>query len=222
MEGPTSGLDNFCGSEVIDHICDECDQGYNFRDVFAFALSLRSKTNERILAPLRNASKDVQNFVEKAHLSLEEVSNDLHRKVSVNLALAKYEKILLQLRFLSQLFSRIGLGLDRDSLDFIKTNYIRVAIDTPHQDGVLSLLQILHSLLTGQRLTIFGLNQPSILILQSELCKEGKMLQLEQLILTLHFQAHFVYKDHPDLPALSSWLADLRTEEIAQFKSSCG
>ena len=220
IEGPTSGLDNFCGGEILEQVCDECDQRYNIIDVFAFALNLENMTSKRILTPIMNVTKNLQNFVQNAYMSLEKVSLELNGKLSANLILAKYEKTLMQLRFLSQLFSRINLDLDNGSLEVIRTNYIRVAIDTPYQDGILSLLQTLHSLLTGQRLTLYGLSHPSILSLKPELCKD--LLQLEELILSLHFQTHFVYKDHQDLPALTSWMTELRSVEISTFKSSCG
>ena len=220
VEGPSNGLDNFCGGEILEQVCDECDQPYNIKDVLAFALNLESKTSKRILTPIMNVTKSLQNFVQNTFISLEKVSFELDGKLSANLVLAKYEKTLMQLRFLSQLFSRINLDLDNDVLEVIKTNYIRVAIDTPYQDGIISLVQTLHSLLTGRRLTIYGPSHPSILALKPELCKD--LLQLEELILSLHFQAQFVYKDHQDLQALTYWLKDIRTEEIATFKSLCG
>ena len=204
----------------VEQVCDECATKFSLIDLFAFALNLENRTSKRVLTPIMNVTKNLQSFVQNAYTSLEKVSLELSGRLSANLILAKYEKTLMQLRFLSQLFSRINLDLENDSLEVIKSNYIRVAIDTPYQDGIISLLQTLHSLLTGQRLTLYGLSHPPILALKPELCKD--LLQLEELILSLHFQTHFVYKDHQDLPALTSWMTDLRSVEITTFKSSCG
>ena len=179
---------------------------------------------EDILAPLNNVTEDLQRFVQKtASMNL----NNLSSRLSSDILLAKYEKTLMRLRFITRLFARVNLPEEDnletlEMLDMIKANYVQTAIDTPYQEGVITILRTVHSLLMGETMTIYGVNQASsILTLSPALCQPSSLLQLEEILLSLYFQTQYVYKDHPDLPSLTSWMTELRSQQMVKINSIC-
>ena len=224
LEGPSAGLHNLCGSGIFDKYCQKCDESYNILDVFFLATKLQKKMREDILAPLNNVTEDLQRFVQKtASMNL----NNLSSRLSSDILLAKYEKTLMRLRFITRLFARVNLPEEDnletlEMLDMIKANYVQTAIDTPYQEGVITILRTLHSLLMGETMTIYGVNQASsILTLSPALCQPSSLLQLEEILLSLYFQTQYVYKDHPDLPSLTSWMTELRSQQMIKINSIC-
>ena len=229
LEGPSTGLHNLCGSGIFDKLCQKCDASYNILDVFFVATKLQKKISDEILAPLTNVTEDLQRFVQKTASSAN--LNSLSSRLSSDILLAKYEKTLMRLRFITRLFARVNLQAAEpsednletlDMLDMIKANYVQTAIDTPYQEGVITILRTLHSLLMGETITIYGINQASsILTLSPALCQPANLLQLEEILLSLFFQTQYVYKDHPDLPSLTSWMTELRSQQMVKINSIC-
>ena len=219
LEGPSTGLHNLCGSGIFEKFCRKCDQTYNILDVFFFATKLQRKLSDDIWAPLNNVTEDLQRLVQKTAVA----DLNLSTVLTSNILLAKYDKTLMRLRFMTRLFARVNLShMETSVLDIVKTNYIQTAIDTPYQEGVITILHTLHSLLMGEMMTIYGLDQsPSILTLNPALCQPDNLLQLEEIILSLFFQTQYVYQDHPDLPSLTAWMAELRSAQMSKIKAAC-
>ena len=127
---------------------------------------------------------------------------------------------------MSFLFSRINVKDDTPNQETIKKRFIATALDTSHQDGVISLFRQLHSLISGQALSIFGSETPSILKIDPSLCHPEALASLKKSIDYLIVQIMYVYgsdqdTSHQDLQALQHWMKELRLQQFDKIQSAC-
>ena len=141
--------------------------------------------------------------------------------------LVLFDKILTRIRFLSFLFGRIDADhVDDSQQETIRKHYLDTAIDTPHQNGLISLFRQLNHLITGQTTSIYGGGFPSILELNKSFCCPNYLANLMKTINSLVLQITYVYlmdssSDDEDMNVLQDWMKNLRTEQFEKIRSFC-
>lgn len=144
------------------------------------------------------------------------------------LRLSRYDRVFSRLRYLSFLFSRIDLSeaVTTTAQKTIKSHFLRTALDTPFQDGVMAIFLDLHNLIMGQTLSIYGEKQPSIFELDPTLCQPESLSMLDKAILGLIFQINYVHRvdesfSSEDRESLKSWIKELRQHQLDLVQRLC-
>ncbi len=235
LEGPLQAIAAVCGTDIIDRVCEyKCPEKFQALDAVKMALTINQSVNRTI--------DHMKQTLDRASLTLSQrsvdtsriVANATNRMTQVPALMGRYNRILSRIKFLSFLFSRINLDKNGDlEDDRVRHHYLNTAKESPHNQGVLTLMLGFHNILVGRGISIYGHRQPSLFQMDHRYCHHDSVQQIKVTVLTLAHQMNYIHNLETPNPRprsrssnshcndLTTWTSELQDELDLQLRQDC-
>lgn len=81
IEGPFNGISTFCGSGILDRICERCDVSYTLADIYGMSYKMNGDTMA-ILNDILRMSQDIQTRTKASFDGISDTDSNFHKVIT--------------------------------------------------------------------------------------------------------------------------------------------